>query len=251
MISATLDHLAPVTTTIVPVPRKKPVRIMGRAVIIGVIAAGLLAVAVAGVLLARPSIPSATQKPAADAMLTASAQPAPLPSSATDLPQTFPIIEAHSYNPFGTKFKNQGTTAALQSENEPSAARALDDDPASAWLTRQYSTPDLAGKGGAGLVLDLGQPQEFDSVSLKLVGSGSDVAVKVSNSIPNDPTLWKPFAAAAAASGTLDLRVPQPVTARYVLVWFTRLPSAADASGKYQGGVRGVTVSNGTATTSQ
>ena len=251
MISATLDHLAPVTTTIVPVPRKKPVRNLGRALTIAVSAAGLVVVAVAGVLLARPSIPPATQKPATDAMLTASAQPAPQPSSATDLPQTFPIIEAHSYNPFGTKFKSQGTTAALQSENESSAPRALDEDPESAWLTRQYNTPDLAGKGGAGLVLDLGQPRTFDSVSLKLVGSGSDVAVKVSNSIPNDPALWKPFAAATAASGTLDLRVPQPVTARYVLVWFTRLPSAANASGKYQGGVRGVTVSNGPSTTSQ
>ena len=137
-----------------------------------------------------------------------------------------------------------GTPEALQSENEASAARAADDDPATSWLTRRYGTATLDDKGGVGLVLDLGQTRTIDEVSLQLVGSGSDVAIKVSDTVSADPDQWKSFGEATAASDTVDVRVPKPVTGRYVLVWFTRLPVAADGSGKYQGGVKNVTVTS-------
>lgn len=251
MVSATLDHLAPVSTTIVPVARKRPARVMRRALAIGSIAAGLVLVAALGAALARPSISAPVQKPATDAMLTASAQPVPVPSVDAALTSTYAITEAHSYNPLGTRFLKQGTPEALQSENETQAARAIDADPASAWLTRLYGTPTLDDKGGVGLVLDLGQERSIDEISLQLVGSGSDVTVKVADSIAADPEQWKPFGSATAASGSLDLRVPNPVTGRYVLVWFTRLPVATGVEDKYQGGVRGATVTSGTLAPSQ
>ena len=251
MVGATLDHLAPVTTTVVPVPRRKPVRLTGRVFGMSIAIVALIAIAAFGMLLARPSIPDTTRTPTTDAMLTASAQPVVTPTGVEDLTSTYPIVEAHSFNPLGTKYLKNGTPEALQSENEPAVGKAVDDDPATAWLTRSYGTATLDDKGGVGLVLDLGQTRTIDAISLGLVGSGSDVAVKVADTLSDDPEQWKTFGDATAASDTVDIRVPKPVTGRYVLVWFTRLPVAANGSGKYQGGVKDVTISGSGVTASQ
>jgi hypothetical protein len=251
MVGATLDHLAPVTNTVVPVARKKPIRPSGRFFGLGIAVVALIAIATFGALLAKPSITESTQKPATDAMLTASAQPVVVPTEIPDLQSTFPIVEVHSFNPLGTKYLKNGTPEALQSENEGSVGKAVDDDPATAWLTRRYGTALLDDKGGVGLVLDLGQTRTIDEVSLQLVGSGSDVAIKVSDTVSADPDEWKPFGEATAASDTVDVRVPKPVTGRYVLVWFTRVPVSADGSGQYQGGVKNVTVTSSSGAASQ
>ena len=251
MVGATLDHLAPVTNTVVPVARKKPIRLSGRFFGLGIAVVALIAIATFGALLAKPSITESTQKPATDAMLTASAQPVVVPTEIPDLQSTFPIVEVHSFNPLGTKYLKNGTPEALQSENEGSVGKAVDDDPATAWLTRRYGTALLDDKGGVGLVLDLGQTRTIDEVSLQLVGSGSDVAIKVSDTVSADPDEWKSFGEATAASDTVDVRVPKPVTGRYVLVWFTRVPVSADGSGQYQGGVKNVTVTSSSGAASQ
>ena len=57
-------------------------------------------------------------------------------------------------------------------------------------------------------------------------------------------TLWTPLATAAGANKRIKVRAPRPVTGRYVLIWFTRVPPSEDINaGVYQGGVRSVVVS--------
>ena len=83
----------------------------------------------------------------------------------------------------------------------------------------------------------------MQQLSLKLVGTGSNVEVRVADKVLSDPALWTPLATAVGAKDTIDLRAPRPVTGRYVLIWITRVPPAADSSpGVYQGGVRNVVV---------
>ena len=79
---------------------------------------------------------------------------------------------------------------------------------------------------------------------MNLLGTGSNVDVRVADRIFADPALWTPLASAFAPRSRIDLRAPRPVTGRYVLIWFTQVPPAEDqGSGVYQGGVRRVVVS--------
>ncbi len=149
-----------------------------------------------------------------------------------------------SYDPFGDDDGNGKPDKRKGRESEELAVTVNDDDPDTAWLTSQYTSPDLDGKEGVGLILDLGQPQDIQQVSMNLLGAGSNVDVRVSDRIFADPALWTPLAAAFAPRSRIDLRSPRPVTGRYVLIWFTQVPPAEDqGSGVYQGGVRRVVVS--------
>ena len=94
-------------------------------------------------------------------------------------------------------------------------------------------------------MLDLGQPQDIQQVSLNLVGKGSGLEVKVADRILADPALWTPLASAFAPRDSIDMRAPRPITGRYVLIWFTQVPPAVDqGTGVYQGGIRSVVVSS-------
>ena len=76
----------------------------------------------------------------------------------------------------------------------------------------------------------------MSAVSLKLVGNGSSVQVRLSSTILKDPAKWTELARADGAANEIDLRAPRPVVGQYVLLWFTGLP-LGDAGG-YIGGVR-------------
>jgi hypothetical protein len=56
--------------------------------------------------------------------------------------------------------------------------------------------------------------------------------------------LWTPLASSFARRDSIQIRAPRPITGRYVLVWFTRVPPAVDEGvGVYQGGIRSAIVS--------
>ena len=128
-------------------------------------------------------------------------------------------------------------------ESQDLAGLVNDDDPDTAWLTSQYDSPTLDGKPGVGLILDLGTPQDVQQVTANLVGRGSNVEVRVADTIYPDPALWTPLASAFAPRDRIEIRAPRPVTGRYVLLWFTQLPPASEGTGVYQGGVKSVVVS--------
>lgn len=252
MVGAALDHIAPVTTTTIRVTPSSGRRSWGRRVLVwtGRLVAVVLAVAlVAGISwsgwqLLTSDVGAADAKgPDLAEMLTSPARPVDDLSGST-IEQTFPITRFRSYDPFGDDNGNGKPDKRKGRESEELAATVNDDDPDTAWLTSQYTTADLDGKEGVGLILDLGQPQDVQQVSLNLVGRGSNIDVKVADRILSDPALWTPLASAFATRDRIDIRAPRPVTGRYVLVWFTRVPPAADeGTGLYQGGVRSAVVS--------
>lgn len=122
-------------------------------------------------------------------------------------------------------------------ENPETLARAIDGDPATAWTTMTYyNRANLGGlKDGVGVLVDLGSRQEFSSVSLDLVGDGTSVALRVGDTAPRSVDELTQVASRADAGTQVTLRPDSPVTARYLLVWLTRLPSAGGSD--YKGGI--------------
>lgn len=145
--------------------------------------------------------------------------------------QRLPIVRMNDYDPFG-----------VDGENPDQLRFATDKDPLTAWTTLTYFDPYLGGKPGVGLVIDLGAPRPVRSVDLKLVGANSNLRVLVGKRDYSDPDRYRTFADVTGAGSHILLRSPRPMTARYVVVWFTRLPWI---DGGYRGGVRSVVVRSG------
>jgi putative peptidoglycan lipid II flippase len=126
-----------------------------------------------------------------------------------------------------------------ESEMPDLVPNAIDRRSDTSWTTEAYSTSDLNGKGGVGLMLDLGESTPVSAVRLELVGSGSSIQVLVSSRPSPRIERWSPLAAAEGIGTAIDLRSPRPIVGRYVLVWFTQLPQV---DGVYRGGIRDVIV---------
>lgn len=245
---ATLDHVAPVVTTTLRPVQVGPDTAGRRVMRVGrrIIAVALAAVLVTGIgwvgwqLLsaARPDQTAADQ--ALAEILVFPAVPVD-ELEVTGIDQPFPIAALRSYDPYGDDDANDKPDRRKGLENDDLAITVNDADPDTAWLTSVYDTADLDGKGGVGLILDLGREQQVQQVSANLVGKGTGVDVRVSDAIQRDPALWTPLGSAFAPSDRIDVRAPRPVAGRYVLLWFTQLPPIEGAS-DFQGGVRSVVV---------
>jgi hypothetical protein len=250
MVGAALDHLAPVATTTMRLPARRTRA--GTAVrwslrIVGAVAAVVLVGAIAwlGWSMTTSGVPTTAgpTSTALDPMLTSPAKPVD-ELAGSGIERTYPIQKFRSYDPFGDDDGNGKPDKRKGRENDELAATVNDEDPDTAWLTSQYSSADLDGKEGTGLILDLGSPQDIQQVSLNLVGKGSSIDVRVADAILPDPALWTELASGFATRDRIDVRSPRPVTGRYVLVWFTQVPPAeTSGAGVYQGGIRSVVVS--------
>jgi hypothetical protein len=142
-----------------------------------------------------------------------------------------PIVRAKDYDPYG-----------VDGESPRKTGRAIDKNPLSAWTTYTYYDPFLGGKPGVGLTVDLGAPRPITTVDLKLVGANSNVQILVGNKRFANPQKFRTFADVTGAGPRIRLRSPRPMTGRYVVVWFTRLPWI---DGGYRGGVRSIVVRSG------
>lgn len=176
------------------------------------------------------SQPAAVPSVTPSAQVT-SAQPSPSPTaSPTQVAvRTLTPASVAAFGPAGT----------AGGDNPQIAARALGGDPATPWYSQWYATADLNGKGGTGLLLDLGRPVTITSVRLSLAGRpGAHLQVRAGGS----PVLseLRLVARSSGAGGTIRLSFSTPVRARYLLIWFTLLPP--DAAGTYQVSVYDITV---------
>jgi hypothetical protein len=167
-------------------------------------------------------------------VLTAPAAPstsaAPTPNQpAAGGEKTIPIVSVKDFDPYGD----------TREENPRQAPNAIDGDPSTAWRTVRYKSADLSGKPGVGLLVDLGAPRPVSVIELALVGNGSDISLRAADTLTKPPEKWTSIKEVTGAGDTLVLRVPVPITTRYLLVWFTQLPWA---DGAYQGGVSNIRV---------
>lgn len=111
-------------------------------------------------------------------------------------------------------------------ENPDAAPLAVDRDPTTAWTTDTYrNDPHLGGlKSGVGLLLDLGRPRTVQVADLVLSAAGADVEIHAGDQPPTQPGDLPTVARRADAGSSVRLNLAQAVTARYWLIWFTKLP---------------------------
>ena len=159
---------------------------------------------------------------------TASASPTP-EASAVPEKVTYQIVDGRDFDPLGNGEENPGRVPF-----------AYDGDTNTAWRTVTYYNKSL-DKPGVGLVLDLGAPRTIGSVSLDLVGNGTDLQVLTSNDPGASPQDYDLLAQATEAGEKVTLKAADPTSARYVLVWLTGLPQV---DGGWRGGIREVQVTS-------
>ena len=158
---------------------------------------------------------------------TAQATPTATPSAS---PAAAQVLTAASVTAFGPSGGDDPRQAAL----------AVSGNPARPWRTDWYATPYFGDLyTGTGLLLDMGRTITVTSVRLSLGGArGADLQVRAGGS----PILadLHTVAAASGAGGTIELSLAAPAHARYLLIWFTKLPP--DGAGTYQASVYRITV---------
>ena len=102
------------------------------------------------------------------------------------------------------------------------------------WDTERYDSERFGNlKRGVGLLVDLGEPVEVAQVELGM-RPGADVELRAAYTAGATADDFRIIASALGTEAVTRLVPDAPVTARYFLVWFTRLP--ADGS-RFQGSV--------------
>ena len=153
----------------------------------------------------------------------------PLPEVDSPLPEApFAIVKASDFDPYGDGSEGAGTVR-----------NAIDRQRDSAWYTDTYVSADMNGKGGVGLVVDLGAVRPVRAIDLKLVGSGSDFEILTSKKKPTKMKDFRPVVDVTAAGDAITVRMPRARDARFVMVWLTQLPFNGAS---YAGGIRDLKV---------
>ena len=133
-----------------------------------------------------------------------------------------------------------GPDGFADGDNPGSASAAIARHATAPWSTQWYTTPQFGMlKHGTGLLLSLGHTVTVTSVRLDLSPyQGATLQLRAGNgTVPQDLGV---AATANNASGALRLTLRHPVTAKYLLIWFTQLPP--DGAGHYAETVSGVVV---------
>ena len=161
--------------------------------------------------------------PAARTSHPAAASPAPrtIPSA------TAPATAAHPLSPVrAAAFGPNG------GDNPQLAHLILGRGHRAGWHTDWYSSARFGNLyRGTGLLLDMGRPVAVTSARVnlgKVTGASFQLRVGARPAMAG----LRPVAHASGAGGVVRLHLARPARGRYVLVWFTRLPT--DRSGSFQ-----------------
>jgi hypothetical protein len=137
-------------------------------------------------------------------------------------PRTLIPVSVAAFGPDGT----------ANGDDPQRAAGATGASSASAWSSDWYTTADFGNlQAGTGLLLDMGRPVTVTSVRLSLGHSpGADFQVRAGDMAALADL--HQVGSSSGAAGQVDVSLSAPVHARYLLIWFTKLPP--DPSGTYQ-----------------
>jgi hypothetical protein len=137
-----------------------------------------------------------------------------------------------------------GPGGAGQGDNPQQAPLAIAGSASSGWQSDWYATADFAGlQSGTGLLLDMGKPVSVTSAQMLLGSQPGGTLELLAGDTPALADL-QVVARAQLPGGEFTLPVSAPVNARYLLIWFTRLPP--DTSGTYQASVSDIRLSGTT-----
>lgn len=137
-----------------------------------------------------------------------------------------------------------GPGGVSQGDDPQQASLAIDGGDGTAWQTDWYATANFGGlQSGTGLLLDMGKQVTVASARILL---GASAGGRIELRAGNSPSLadLQVVASAHLPGGALTLSIASPVKARFLLIWFARLP--LDNSGTYQASISGVSLSGTT-----
>jgi hypothetical protein len=166
--------------------------------------------------------PKATVSSTPAGSASASSSPSVSPSSSVPTGPAVALTVANA-----TAFGPDGTS---DGDNPGMASRVLRGG--GAWDSSWYATAEFGHmQSGTGILLDMGHAVTVNSIGLVLgAAAGADVQVRLGDAADLDS--MSTAANMSNAHGTLHLPLSSPASARYVLIWFTRLP--LHSPGKYQ-----------------
>lgn len=178
---------------------------------------------------ARASATPAASHAPADGAAPASAAP-PAIAVLTPSPRPLRVESIATFGPGGTA-----------DGDNPSIVSRVNEADAQPWYTSWYTSPEFGNlQSGTGLLIDMGGAVKLSGLRLVLGRPlGADVQVRVGNSATLGGLAT--VASATDVGGTVRLSVTSPVSGRYALVWFTKLPPNGHP-GQYQVEVYSVTV---------
>jgi serine/threonine protein kinase len=131
-------------------------------------------------------------------------------------------------------------------ENTNMAANVLNGNP-QGWATQEYYSPLLGHlKAGTGLILDLGKQVRVSSITVRFGAlPGANVQIKVGNSDARSASNLASMSTVASqdgVSGSYTFNVQHTVLGQYLVIWFTKLPPAAQAGNRYMAQIFGVAI---------
>ncbi|WP_235856760.1 murein biosynthesis integral membrane protein MurJ [Occultella glacieicola] len=149
---------------------------------------------------------------------TPSATPEPTPEPTTEPPPTVAtFVSAQSLDP-----------ASGVGDNEDTAGRAIDGDPATTWNSLRYNNPNYGIKDGLGFVVTLEEPALITTVTLDVHGSGGIVQIR--NTDPTAPNGGEVLAEGPMGPNT-TYTLSTPTELGSIVLWFPELP-VADSDGR-------------------
>jgi hypothetical protein len=144
-----------------------------------------------------------------------------VPGTSTSAPTTTPTAGKNLPIVGATVFDPEGDG---QPDNARTVDQSHDGDPATAWATVDYRGSAAFGnlKGGEGVLYDLGSAQPLAGVTITTTMAGSSVEVRT-GAAPDGALDSYAVAGTATLDGTTKVQFSKAVSARYVLVWITKL----------------------------
>jgi transcriptional regulator with XRE-family HTH domain len=168
-------------------------------------------------------------------------QAAPAPKATPSPRATKPAVRPAKVKPLAVSAAEAfGPDGTADGDNAGSAMYAVRSGSPQPWQTDWYTSAQFGQlKQGTGLLLDMGSAVTATTVRIDLGAySGADLQLRVGD----EPSLdsMKVKATANGAGGTVYLHLNSPVSAPYLLIWFTLLPP--NGSDQYQASVYSVSV---------
>jgi Helix-turn-helix domain len=173
----------------------------------------------------RTAAPRPTTAGSASARPSPTATPSGTPSAAPVVATALTPARVAAFGPGG-------------GDDSRHATLALSGNPATPWHTDWYATPQFGNLyGGTGLLVDMGRAVTVTSVRISLGGNrGADLELRAGSS----PSDLSTVATSSGAGGIVQLSLSSSAHARYLLIWFTKLPR--DNAGTYQASIYGIGV---------
>jgi cytoskeletal protein RodZ len=177
--------------------------------------------------------PSVTATPATPAAVKSTPASKPTPTFSPKPPAPARRLAVQADGAFGPDGLGDG-------DNPQSASFAITSGAPAPWQTHWYTTADFGLlKHGTGLLLDMGKPVTITSVKLQLGPNwGADLQLRAGDKA--DLSEMPVVASKTDAGGQLTMRLKKPARARYMLIWFVKLPPSG--GGTYTASVSQVMV---------